>query len=70
MITKQDLLNNLGGTYSNVARKLGYVGIRADNNISRLPDVLTDRQLDVIFMRMKANRIKIPPHWLADSARI
>jgi len=66
MITKQDLLNNLGGTYSNVARKLGYVGNRADNNISRLPDILTDRQIAVIFMRMKAARIKIPNAWKAN----
>ena len=63
MVTKQNLLDYLGGTYSNVARKLGYVGIRGDNNISRLPDVLTDRQLGVIKMRMLAKRIKIPNHW-------
>lgn len=63
MITKQDLLDNLGGTYSNVAKKLGYTGFRADNNISRLPDVLTHRQIRVIIMRMKANRIKVPKEW-------
>lgn len=64
MITKQDLLNNLGGTYSNVARKLGYTGFRADNNISRLPSVLTEKQVAVILMRMRARRIKVPAGWL------
>lgn len=64
MITKQDLLNRLGGTYTNVAHNLGYTGFRPDNNISRLPDVLTDRQAGVIRMRMKAKRIKIPKEWL------
>ena len=64
MITKQDLLNHLGGTYTNVARKLGYAHVRADNNISRLPGVLTERQLAVIIMRMRARRIKVPAHWI------
>jgi hypothetical protein len=64
MITKNDLLSHLGGTYSNCARKLGYSGPRADNNISRLPEVLTDRQAAAIMLRMKAKRIKIPPEWL------
>lgn len=63
MVTKQDLLNHLGGTYSNVARKLGYIGFRADNNISRLPDILTDRQIKVVILRMKARRIKVPKGW-------
>lgn len=63
MITKQELLEYLGGTHSSVARKLGYTGKRADNNIIRLPDILTNRQRDIVFMRMKAMRIKIPLHW-------
>lgn len=52
------------------ACRLGYDTIRPDNNITRLPDVLTKRQLDVIIMRLRAKREKIPPRWLADSARI
>lgn len=63
MITKQNLLDHLGGTYTNVARKLGYKGFRADNNITRLPDVLTDNQVGVILMRMRARRIKVPASW-------
>lgn len=64
MITKQSLLDNLGGTHSKVARKLGYVGNRADNNIIRLPDILTERQANVIIMRMKAKRIPVPKDWV------
>ena len=64
MITKNDLLNYLGGTNINCARKLGYTGTRADNNINRLPDILTKRQLDAIIVRMKVKRIKVPPHWV------
>ena len=64
MITRQQLLNYCGGTYANVARKLGYKGPRADNNIRQLPDILTDRQAGVIIMRMKAKRIAVPKEWL------
>jgi hypothetical protein len=63
MVTKQQILNHMGGTCSNVARKLGYAGPRADNNISRLPDVLTDKQISAIVMRMRAKRIKVPEYW-------
>lgn len=52
------------------ACRLGYDTIRPDNNITRLPDVLTKRQLDVIIMRMRAKREKIPAHWLIENVRI
>lgn len=64
MITKQKILNYLGGTHSKVARRLGYKGPRADNNIIRLPDILTPRQCDSIILRMKAKRIPVPKEWL------
>ena len=46
------------------AIRLGYNSTRPDNNIIRLPEVLTKRQADAIIMRMKAKRIKVPPEWL------
>lgn len=64
MITRQQLLDYLGGTYSSVAHKLGYKNKRADNNIRQLPDVLTERQRDAIILRMKAKRIKVPASWI------
>jgi uncharacterized SAM-dependent methyltransferase len=63
MIKKADLIKLLGGSPVNVAARLGYDGIRADNNITRLPDVLTKRQDAVIIMRMKAKRIAVPDKW-------
>lgn len=70
---KQKLIEYLGGSAQSAAKKLGYTGYRGDNNITRLPDTLTARQCDVIIMRMKANRIKLPPElalYLAESVRI
>ena len=65
MITKLELINYLGGSNSSAAKELGYTGYRADNNVSRLPYVLTDRQLGVIIMRMRSRRIKVPTEWLS-----
>lgn len=62
-IVKKKLIELLGGTNTTAARALGYSGLRADNNISRLPDVLTERQSASIVLRMKANRIKVPVEW-------
>lgn len=64
MIKKAELIKLLGGSSVTVASRLGYEGIRADNNISRLPDVLTKRQASVVIMRMKAKRIAVPAGWL------
>jgi hypothetical protein len=64
MIKKSELIKYLGGTAMNAACQLGYDVIRPDNNITRLPDILTKRQQGVILMRMKANRIPIPDKWL------
>ena len=61
---KQDLITYLGGTAMTAAIRLGYNSTRPDNNIIRLPEVLTKRQADAIIMRMKAKRIKVPPEWL------
>ena len=63
MIKKTSLIKYLGGTAMIAAYRLGYDTIRPDNNITRLPDVLTKRQATVIIMRMKANRIDIPAGW-------
>ena len=60
---KQELIDLLGGTTSKAAKRLGYTGWRADNNVSRLPDTLTERQSRVIIMRLKAKRIKYPNEW-------
>jgi predicted GIY-YIG superfamily endonuclease len=62
-IKKQDLLALFNGSSSYAAKKLGYDGTRADNNIIRLPEILSIRQAEKIILRMKANRIKIPKHW-------
>lgn len=70
---KQDLIDYLGGTPSEAAKRLGYSGYRADNNITRLPVKLTPKQCDVIIMRMKANKIRLPQELankLAESVRI
>jgi hypothetical protein len=63
MFTKQQLIEHIGGSYSEIAKKLGYKHRRADNNIARLPDLLTERQQDAIMFRMRAKRIKIPVEW-------
>lgn len=63
MITKQQLIEYLGGSAIKAANSLGYKHKRADNNINRLPDVLTDKQSDAIILRMKAKRIKVPHEW-------
>lgn len=64
MIKKSDLIEYLGGTPMNAACRLGYDTIRPDNNITRLPKILTAQQEKVIRMRMKSKRIKIPAEWL------
>ena len=64
MIKKSELIEYLGGTAMNAACRLGYDTIRPDNNITRLPDVLTKRQDKVIIMRMKAKRIAVPDGWV------
>ena len=64
MIKKSELIEYLGGSAMNAGCRLGYDHIRPDNNIIRLPDVLTKRQAGVIIMRMRANNIPIPRKWL------
>lgn len=64
MIKKSELIEYLGGTSVRAAHSLGYTCYRAENNINRLPDVLTERQVNLVIMRMKAKRIKVPVHWL------
>lgn len=49
-----------------MARKLGYKHARSDNNLRKLPDILTTSQATAIVLRMKANRIKVPKHWVVD----
>ncbi len=61
---KQTLIDYLGGTPSKAAKMLDYSHKRADNNITRLPDDLTARQITVIIMRMRAKRIPVPKEWL------
>lgn len=64
MIKKIDLIKRLGGTAMIAAVRLGYNTARPDNNITRLPDILTKRQTAVIIMRMKAKRIAVPTRWM------
>lgn len=66
MITKDMLHKLLGKSNADVAKRLGYTGYRADNNISRLPAILTNRQARVIIMRMRAENIKVPKSWMND----
>lgn len=63
MIKKSELIEYLGGTAMSAGCMLGYDCIRPDNNITRLPTVLTKRQAGVIIMRMKAAGIRIPRKW-------
>lgn len=56
-MNKKPLIEYLGGTAEKAAFKLGYTH---RNNIQRLSDPLTPRQVQTITMRMKAKRIKIP----------
>jgi len=62
MITKDKLIAYFG-TAQIAAEQLGYGAVRGDNNITRLPDVLTKRQASAILMRMRAANIKIPKGW-------
>jgi hypothetical protein len=59
-MNKRKLIEYLGGTCEKAAHRLGYASDNARNNIQRLSDPLTDRQVQTIIMRMKAKRIKIP----------
>lgn len=60
---KKKLIDYLGGSCAKAANRLGYVSANARNNIQRLSNPLTPRQVQTITMRMKANRIKIPAEW-------
>lgn len=62
-MNKRKLIEYLGGTCEKAAYKLGYASDNARNNIQRLSNPLTKRQVQTITMRMKANRIKIPKDW-------
>ena len=59
-MNKKDLIELLGGTAERAATKLGY---SHRNSIQRFPDVLTDSQVNVVLLRMRAVRIPIPQNW-------
>jgi len=56
-MNKFKLIAHLGGNCAKAASRLGYTH---RNNIQRLSNPLTDRQVKTIVMRMKAKRIPIP----------
>jgi len=59
-MNKKTLIEYLGGTCEKAALRLGYTH---RNNVQRLANPLTARQVQTITMRMKAKRIKIPSEW-------
>ena len=58
---KSELINYLGRPVHKAAERLGYADRQS---LNRFPDDLDGKHKNVIFMRMRANRIKIPKEWL------
>ena len=58
-VTKKEVVEFFGGAVK-LSMTLNYA---SRNVVYAWDEVLSDRQLDMIVVRAKAKRIKIPAHW-------